>query len=71
MSPRNLSTLEQIKARNAKSDWATPKLLKFAGSEGENEGNLGFCKTPIIRKIPIIRTLIQKIEPSDDDFDEN
>ena len=28
-------------------------------------------KTPIIRKIPIIRTLIQKIESSDDDFDEN
>ena len=28
-------------------------------------------KTPIIRKIPIIGTLIQKIECSDDDFDEN
>ena len=28
-------------------------------------------KTPIIRKIPIIRTLIQKIESSDNDFDEN
>ena len=35
---------KQIKARNAKSDWATPKLVKFAGSEGENEGNLDFCE---------------------------
>ena len=28
-------------------------------------------KTPVIRKIPITGTLIQKIESSDDDFDEN
>ena len=28
-------------------------------------------KTPIMRKIPTIRTLVQKIESSDDDFDEN
>ena len=35
---------KQIKARNAKNDWATPKRVKFAGSEGENEGNLGFCE---------------------------
>ena len=38
------SLFETIKARNAKSDWATPKLVKFAGSEGENEGNVGFCE---------------------------
>ena len=28
-------------------------------------------KTPLMRKIPIIKTLIQKIESSYDDFDKN
>ena len=35
---------KQIKAINAKSDWATLKLVKFAESESEKEGNLGFCE---------------------------
>ena len=41
--------------------------------EGENEGNLGFCEDTNNEENTNnqIRTLIQKIELSDDDFDEN